>query len=633
MWWLLSNGAETEYIMTYVQHSLWMMIAVCGLSAAASDQVPPGDWAHYGRDPSGIRYSPLNQITKDNVAQLETAWTYRTGDLELMRQKKGTYVFECTPLVIDGTMYIITPYSRAIAIDATTGEERWVFDPLKDNPGEGGILAVRGVSANMREGNRTLFVPVRDGRLYAINPDTGIPIPTFGDGGFVNLRELIGPGGSRAFLSSPPAIFEDVVIQGFGLPDGPADLDSTHLVALDADTGDLRWEFHTIPLPGEFGADTWEDDSGQHRGGTNIWSIMSVDPELGLVFLPGTSPTFDFYGGDRPGANLFGNSVIALDAKTGKRRWHFQTVHHDLWDYDLPAQPVLTDIVVEGKPIRALAQIGKTGFVYVLNRETGEPVWPIEERPVHTDGVPKEHVYPTQPMPTRPPPFSKQSLNADELNNIDPETNAYLRNQFAQYRSEGIFTPPTEQGTIVMPGFHGGGNWSGGCFNPETGLFYVNSTELACMVQVRPGQNRYGHDTTGWLRFRGPNGYPGNAPPWGQLTAIDLNRGEITWQVPLGEFEQLSAKGIPVTGQENFGGPCVTAGGLVFIASTLDAHLRAFDAQTGDVVWKTKLPTGGHAIPVSYLGSDGRQYIAICAGGHTKLGTPAGDTFLAFALP
>jgi quinoprotein glucose dehydrogenase len=615
--------------MPYALRSLLFVLLFLAGNFAAADDLPPGDWAHYGREQSGTRYSPLKQITKDNVDQLKTAWMYHTGDLELMKAKKGRYVFECTPLVIGGVMYIITPYSRAIAIDATTGEERWVFDPLPDQPGEGGVLAARGVSAY---GNK-LFVPVRDGRLYAIDIANGKPISTFGDSGFVNLRKLIGPGGSRAFLSSPPAIFEDVVIQGFGLPDGPADLDSTHLVALDANTGAPLWTFNTIPTRGEFGADTWKGDSGQHRGGANVWSIMSVDPDLGLVYLPATSPTFDFYGGDRPGANLFGNSVIALDAKTGERRWHYQTVHHDLWDYDLPAQPILTDIVVDGKAIRALAQIGKTGFVYVLNRETGEPVWPIEERSVRTDGVPDEQVYPTQPIPTKPPPFSKQGLTADELSNIDPETNAYLRNRFAQYRSEGIFTPPTELGTIVMPGFHGGGNWSGGCYNPDTGLFYVNSTELACMVQVGPADNRYGHDTTGWLRFRGPNGYPGNAPPWGQLSAIDLNHGELVWQVPLGEFEQLTDKGIPVTGQENFGGPCVTAGGLVFIASTLDAHIRAFDAQTGEVLWTAKLPTGGHAVPVSYLGSDGRQYIAVCAGGHTKLGTQAGDAFIAFALP
>jgi quinoprotein glucose dehydrogenase len=612
-----------------VQSCSVVMIALVA-GAAADDG---GDWAHYGRDAYGTRYSPLDQITKDNVAELEVAWTYRTGDLALSKTKKGRYVFECTPLVIDGVMYLITPFSRAIAIDATTGEELWLFDPAPGDPGEGGVLAARGVAAYRRDGHRTLFVPQREGRLHALDLDTGRPMERFGDGGSVNMRKLIGPGGDRAFLSSPPAIIGDVVIQGFGLPDGPADLDTTWLVGLDAVTGAVRWNFNTVPQAGEFGADTWKGGANRNRGGVNVWSMMSVDSELGLVYLPATSPTFDFYGGDRPGANLYGNSVIALDGRTGERRWHFQTVHHDLWDYDLPAQPVLTDIVVDGKPIKALAQIGKTGFVYVLNRETGEPVWPIEERPVPTDGVDGEPVYPTQPFPTKPPAFSKQGLTADELSNIDPETNGYLRTQFAKYRSGGIFTPPTEQGTIVMPGFHGGGNWSGGCYNPETGLFYVNSTELACMVEIRPQQNRYGHGVTGWLRFRDPDGYPGNAPPWGLLNAIDLNRGEIVWQVPLGEFEALSARGVPVTGQENFGGPSVTAGGLVFIASTLDAHLRAFDAATGDVLWKTKLPTGGHAIPVTYIGTDSRQYVAICSGGHTNLGTEAGDTFLAFAVP
>ena len=613
----------------FVRSCFGVMIAFA-MGASADDG---HDWAHHGRDAYGTRFSPLDQITKENVAKLEVAWTYNTGDLALSKNKNGMFVFECTPLVINGVMYIITPFSRAIAIDATTGEQLWLFDPAPGEKGEEGVLAARGVSAFQRDGQNTLFVPQREGQLHALDMKTGLPVTAFGEGGHVNLRKLIGPGGTRAYLSSPPAIVDDVVIQGFGLPDGPADLDSTWLVGLDARTGAVRWKFNTVAQGGEFGADTWKDNGNRHRGGANVWSMMSVDAELGLVYLPVSSPTFDYFGGDRPGANLFGNSVVALDGRTGERRWHFQTVHHDLWDYDLPAQPVLTDIVVDGKPIKAIAQIGKTGFVYVLNRESGEPVWPMEERPVPTDGVKGETVYPTQPFPSKPPAFSKQGLTADDLSSIDSESNVYLRTKLAEFRSDGIFTPPTEQGTIVMPWLTGGGNWSGGSFNPSTGLFYVNSTEKACMVQVRPQDNRYGAGITDFQFFIDPEGYPGNAPPWGALNAIDLNRGEIVWQVPLGEFEELTAKGVPITGQENFGGPSVTAGGLVFIASTLDAHLRAFDSDTGEVLWKAKLPTGGHAIPVTYIGADGRQYVAICAGGHAKLGTEAGDTFVAFALP
>lgn len=361
---------------------------------------------------------------------------------------------------------------------------------------------------------------------------------------------------------------------------------------------------------------------------------MSADPARNLIYLPVSCASFDFFGGDRKGQNLFGNSLVALDTATGERRWHYQLVHHDIWDYDLPAQPILCDLTVDGKAIPAVAQITKMGFVFVFNRETGEPVWPIEERPVPASTLPEEAAWPTQPFPTRPPAFSKQGLTIDDLSNIDPGTNAKLRERFEQYRSEGIYTPPSEEGSIVMPGFHGGGNWSGGAFDPETQRLYINTTEVACIAQMKRSDRLslpYVHQ--GWTRFRDDNGYPANAPPWGKLVCIDLSAGSISWEVPLGEHEELTAKGVPQTGQENIGGATVTAGGLVFIASTPDHMFRAFHSGTGEVLWETKLPAPGYAAPMSYT-VDGRQYVAIAAGGGHKNGLlqPDSDTVVAFAL-
>lgn len=613
------------------------LFTIISLQANAQTIPSDGDWTVHGREPFGSRYSPLAQINKSNVKGLKEAWSISTGELSNpdFIFEDHHWVFECTPLVVKNRVFVITPVSRVLALDGVTGDELWSYDPDLDLSRQG-MLASRGVAYWSDGDDERIFLPVRDGRLFCLNAIDGKPIHTFGNQGFINLKEEGGIGGGKIFISSPPVIYKDIVIQGFGMPDGASSdpIYAVPLMAFNVHTGEKVWEFYTIPQEGDFGTETWENDSWKDRGCSSIWTIMTLDPERGIVYLPVSTPHFDFYGGDRHGDNLFSDCVVALDAATGKYIWHYQTVHHDVWDYDLPAPPNLVDIEVDGETVPAVAQIGKTGFVYLLNRETGKPVFPIEEKPVPASDVKGEMTSKTQPMPDRPPAFSTQGLSEENLSRIDEETYQYVLKEFRKYRSEGIFTPPSLQGSIVFPGFHGGGNWSGGAVNLETGMLYVNSTELACTITVEEDESkRSGFKHLGWPRFRDQNGYPANAPPWGQLTKIDLNKGEIVWQKPLGEFEELSKRGIPITGQENFGGASVTAGGLVFIASTMDGCLRAFDEDTGEELFKTKLKAAGFAIPVTYLGADGKQYVAVCAGGGGKIGTPRGDFVQAFCLP
>jgi quinoprotein glucose dehydrogenase len=608
-------------------------LALAAVSELFAQESAPGagDWPRHARDAAATRFSPLTQIDTSNVARLERAWTFHTGDLFTEENLKSRNVFQCTPLVVEGKMFVITPLCRAIALDPATGKEIWSFDPKMDPRSAG---AARGLAFWNSGGESRIILPVRDGRIFSIDAKTGKPDPSFGDNGFISLRKLYPDAASDIVISSPPSVFRDLFIQGCSLSDSWHKVAPAPLTAFDVRTGRVVWTFNTIPAAAdEFGADTWANESWLGRGGANVWSTTSIDEERGIIYLPATAANFDFYGGDRHGANLFSCSVVALDAATGKRLWHYQTIHHDLWDYDLPAAPVLADITVAGRRIPALAQIGKTGFVYVLNRVTGEPVWPIEEHPVPVSDVPGEQAWPTQPFPTKPPPFSPQRLTEENLSQISSTSREDGLALINQYRNEGLFTPPSLRGSVVFPGFHGGGNWSGAALDPRTGRLYINSTEVACaVVLVQNDNSPFGFKHTGWLRLRDREGYPINAPPWGQLTAIDLNQGELVWQKPLGEFEELTERGIPPTGQENFGGATVTAGGLVFIASTMDEHLRAFDAETGEILFKVKLDAAGYAAPVSYeIG--GRQYIAICAGGGGKLGTEPGDSVIAFALP
>ncbi|MBI1387967.1 MAG: PQQ-binding-like beta-propeller repeat protein [bacterium] len=619
--------------MTGLSRRLALAILLAAFTAVAGAN--EGEWTHYARDQHATRYSPLTRINKQNVSRLERAWVHRTGDIA---DEKSAHYFECTPLMIDGAVYVMTTFSRLQALDALSGELLWEFNPdppLSQRETGAGGLASRGVAYWKDGGDERIFLPVRDGRLYSIDLKTHRPDPAFGDNGCLNLREGLPNDGDFYFLSAPPAVCGDLIVPPYGENDWNRKNPQIPLRAFNARTGELVWSFNTVPQnENEFGADTWEGDSNVDRGGGNVWAMISADVERGLLFVPVSTPNYDFYGGDRPGQNLFTDSLVALELKTGKRVWHFQAVHHDLWDYDLPAQPILLDLTMNGKTIPAVAQCGKTGFIYVLNRETGESLFPIHEKPVPASGVPGESAWPTQPFPEKPPAVSRQLFDENEVTGLDEETHEYILNKLHELRSEGIFTPPSLKGTIVLPGLHGGCNWSGGAASPD-GMLYVNTTEFPYLIPMKkaPEGREFAYLNAGGAPFRDQNGYPAIKPPWGELVKLDLNRGEIVWRQPLGEFAELTARGIPPTGQENFGGPTVTASGLVFIASTPDAKIRAFDAENGAVLWRDQMEAAGFAAPITYLGSDGEQYVVICAGGGCKPGAePLGDYVIAYRL-
>jgi len=403
------------------------------------------------------------------------------------------------------------------------------------------------------------------------------------------------------------------------------------LRAYDARTGALLWTFDTIPQPGESGHDTWAGDSWKNRSGCNPWAPISVDAEHGIFYVPVGAPNSDKYGGDRHGDNLYGNSILALDALTGKLRWHFQTVHHDLWDYDPPAMPNVVDLEIDGKVLPAVAAVGKTGFVYLFNRLTGEPVFPIEERPVPASDIEGEQASPTQPFPTKPPPFSRQYFTANDLHAIDASSDKQLREEFLNYRSTGIFTPPSKEGSIVLPGQSGGGNWSGASVTPD-GTLYVTANDLPYVSRIEKMKGPYGAQPRAG-HFRGKDGHPAIKPPWGTLTKIDLVKGELVWQKPLGDFDELSPGDTPDTGQTNFGGATATGGGLIFVAASMDGKFRAYDSMTGNILYETQLEAAGYGAPITYLGADGQQYVAIFAGGGGKAGTRKGDYLIAFTVP
>ena len=617
------------------------LVLVCALlfcRAILADDPAGENWMCVGGDRGCQRYSRLDQINRDNVAQLEVAWTFHTGELTRPRQK----TIECTPLVIDGTMYVTTGHLRVVALNAATGEELWSFDPFEKHKAAG-PLASGGVNRGLAywsdpddEKTRRIIHGTSDGRLFSFDAKTGELDPKFGTDGIKDLREDLqreiaqlgyGP-------TSAPAICGDVIIIGVSNGEGPGDAAPGDLRAFDVRTGKQAWRFHTIPQPGEFGHDTWDGDSWKNRGGANAWGGLSVDVERNLVFAGLGSAAFDFYGGDRHGQNLFANCTIALDAKTGERRWHFQTLRHDLWDHDIPVYPNLVTVQHDGKEVAAVAQVTKTGYVYLFDRETGEPLFEIEEQPVAASDIPDEQAWPTQPVPVKPPPFSVQHFDESNVTDIGAENREYVLNELRKVRNGVAFNPPSLQGTVVIPGYHGGANWSGASFDPTTGLLYVNSNNVPNIITLEEAspnaKYRYRHQ--GYIQFRDQEGYPAIKPPWGVLTAINLNTGAFAWQVPLGEYEELKERGVPKTGTETFGGTIVTAGGLVFIAGTKDEKFRAFDKSTGDVLWEHQLDAGGYATPSTYS-VDGRQYVVIAAGGAGKLRTKAGDAFVVFALP
>jgi quinoprotein glucose dehydrogenase len=612
---------------------------------------PDREWRHYGGDAGGTKYSSLKQINRSNIAGLKPAWTYRTGDVSDGKTLPVRSTFEATPIVVDGVMYVTTPFCRLIALDAETGKELWVFDPKLDKNKLYFSLYVNRGPAYWTDGKRArLFFGTLNGRLYSVDAATGKADADFGDNGSIDLRAGMADKFPQASygMSSPPAIYKNLVICGSRVPDGEPRGPNGDVRAFDVATGKLAWRFHVIPRDGEYGSDTWPAGSRENRGGANAWSVLSVDPERGLVFLPLTSPATDSFGGDRKGRNLFGDALVALDAATGKRVWHFQTIHHNIWDYDLPAQPNLVTVKRGGQLVPAVAQVTKVGFTFLFDRTNGKPLFDIEEKGVPASHIPGEAAWPTQPFPLKPPPFARQSFRPDELTDVTPESRAECAKLIDGAEIGSLYTPLGLKPTLVFPGADGGANWGGASFDPETQTLYVNSMDVGRIVRMeKRGGNSdipYRSRSLGSVdsRFWDSNMNPCQKPPWGHLTAIDLNKGEFRWRSVLGMVDRLAQKGLPPTGSVNLGGSIVTAGGLVFIAATNDKRFRAFDKDTGKELWVIKLPASGHATPMTYQGKKTKkQFVVIAAGGGNKYNTiheadlegAFSDALIAFALP
>lgn len=614
---------------------IFALIYPCLVFTAIADPIPDTDWNTYLGDVESRQHSALSQITKANVAQLEVAWEYRTGG------RPGQ--IQCNPLVLDGVLYGISPSMHAFALDAATGEERWTTDLTEGRSGAG---ANRGFAQwTDPNGKRRLFVSVgRD--LIALDPDTGELIRTFGDKGRVDLRRGLGVNPSNLWVTAttPGVVFDDLLVLGTRVSEGhPAA--PGHIRAYDVRSGAIRWTFHTIPQPGEYGYATWPAGAYRRVGGANSWAGMSLDAERGLVFAPTGAAAYDFYGADRLGQNLFANCLLALDARTGERRWHFQTVHHDLWDRDLPAPPNLITIQRDGEAIDAVAQMTKNAYLFVFDRETGEPLFRIEETDSPPSDLPGETAWPTQPVPSKPQPFSRHAFTEEDITQRTTEAHAQALETWKSLRKGHPYEPPSAGGTLIFPGYDGGGEWGGAAFDPETGWLYVNASEIPwilTMIPLAPEQRARMQlpesfddapwfRSTGYNRFEDEEGYPAIAPPWGTLNAIDLSGGTIAWKVTLGHLPEAGYPGVERTGAENYGGPIVTAGGLIFIGATKDEKFRAFDKHSGALLWETALPFGAYATPATYA-VDGKQYVVVAAGGG-KMGTKPGDTYVAFTLP
>ena len=636
----------------------WLSCALVLLASAIVGQ-QNGEWLAYGRDTGGERYSPLEDINRKNVASLRIAWTFRTGDAYQPPRGRPT-AFEATPLYVDGTLYLSTPLGRVIALDPVTGRERWVFDARVPRDAGYGDFASRGVSTWQRGRERRIYVATIDARLIALNAATGQPVQGFGNAGTVDLRPglRIGPSGFADYqVTSPPAVIGNTIVVGSAIQDGATTREpSGEVRAFDAVTGAMKWRWDPIPQDSSAaGADTWKNGSATRTGAANVWSVMVADPARNLVFVPTSSPSPDYYGGERLGDNLFANSVVALRGDTGARVWHFQTVHHDLWDYDVASPPILFNWRKDGRTVAAIAVASKTGHVFVLDRQTGRPLIPIEERAVPKSDVPGEQASPTQPFPTAPRSLARTSLTADEAWGLTDEDRAWCRETIRTLRADGFFTPPSLKGTIVVPGNIGGMAWGGMAHDRVNDLLVMPVNNLAAEVRIIPRdaieEQRNAGRLDGDFELHVQRGtpyaivrrlviapktlLPCTPPPWGTLTAVRTATGEIAWQVPLGRFPGTgSAPDAAQWGSIALGGPIVTAGGLVFTAGTLEAAIYAFDVQTGRQLWTGQLPTSARATPMTYRGPDGRQYIVISAGGHgTQIGPPLGDHLVAFALP
>lgn len=621
---------------------LFRIVLSAALAATLSAQT---DWPVYGHDAGGLRYSPLKQVNTANVSTLQRAWTYHTGELPPPKTQDSprAIAFEATPLMIGNTLYVSTQSNRVIALDPETGREIWIYDPHAKWQGEPGIRAHRGVAywpGDKGTPPRILYGTL-DGRLIALNAKTGKPIPGFGKEGEVNLRAGVGDQFPDSIygVTSPPAIYRDLAITGSEVPESPGLGPSGDIRAWDVRSGKMVWQFHTVPQPGEPGHETWEGDGWKNRTGVNTWSIMTVDAERGMLFLPIGSPAFDFYGGDRKGQNLYGNCLVALEARTGKLLWYYQFVHHDVWDYDPPAPPALITVHRDGRDIPAVVEVTKMGLVFILDRLTGKPLYPVEEQPAPKSDVPGEATWPTQPVPLKPPPLSRSSVTRDEISDVTPETHKFCMDLFNKLENHGRYTPFGTKPTLVLPGTLGGATWSGVSFDPGLGYIFVNANETGAqgfmeeMPKGSPIRYRRWSAAGGYARFWDPNLWPCVKPPWGTLTAINVNTGEVAWRVPLGIVEALEAKGVHNTGTSNIGGGIATAGGLVFIAATNDQRFRAFDSRTGQVLWTAEIDGSGHATPMTFQGHDGKQYVVIAAGGGGQFGSAPADALIAFTLP
>jgi glucose dehydrogenase len=603
---------------------------------AAPQRKTDTDWPSFGRDPGAQRYSPLTQITPQNVSQLQPAWSFDTGVTNL----------QVTPIVIDGLMYL-SGGTSVFALEPETGKEIWRYDPKSK-------VARRGVAYWPGDGTLRprLFAGVADGRLVSLDAKTGEPVATFGDRGFVDLKAGVRGVDGPYMLESPAVVYKNVVITGGANTEGEPSLGLYgDIRGWDARTGRHLWSFHTVPRPGEPGVETWEGESWKNRSGTNAWTYMTLDADRGLVFAGTGSPTSDFYGADRKGKNLYANSLLALDANTGKLVWFQQLVHHDIWDWDLPAAPTLIEVKKNGRRIPAVAQMTKMSTLFIFDRRNGEPVFGMEERQVPQTDLPGEETSPTQPFPLRPAPLSRTTFDpATDLYALTPEHAKYCRDLWDDNRmfTRGMFTPPTVDRTMVtFPSTLGGGNWSGLSYDPVRGLLFTNIMNLGQVARMERRADGAGGPvpvgmeykrTSPWgnayARFWNPETkVPCSSPPFGELVAVDVNSGSVAWRVPLGVFDELKARGYDKTGTPNIGGTIVTSSGVVFVGATIDKRFRAFNAQTGALLWETMLDASAHATPMTFMGRDHRQYVVAAASGDGLLGSPPGRRIVAFALP
>ncbi|MEX2582837.1 MAG: pyrroloquinoline quinone-dependent dehydrogenase [Gemmatimonadota bacterium] len=619
-----------------------LAVATSFATSAAQQGARDGQWPTYGGDSGSTKYAVLDQIDESNVEDVRVVWEWQSPDNAVLAANPdlGGGSFKATPLMVDGVLFIRTSLSIVSAIDAATGRELWSFDPRSYEAGRPTNLGFnsRGVAYWSDGDEARIFLATGDSNLWALDARTGAPLTGFGDGGRIELTDgLRRPVPDRAYtVMSPPLVIRDVVVVGSSISDGPQQMTAPpgDVRAFDVRTGEQRWIFGTIPQAGEFGNETWEDGGWEYTGNTNVWSVMSADEELGLVYLPIGTPTNDWYGGHRIGDNLFAESLVAVDAETGERVWHYQLVHHGVWDYDLPAAPTLIDITVDGRPIEAVAQITKQGFVYVFDRRTGEPVWPIVERPVPQSDVPGERLSPTQPFPTRPAPYERQGITKDDIVDYTSEIRAEAEEILSQFDYGSLFHPPSLRGTINVPGWFGGANWQGASVDPETGWMYVPSRTGPIVVQLVPAdpeRSDFRYVRGGTTGIAGPRGLPLLKGPHSRLTAIDLNTGDHVWQIPLGDGvrQRIIDLGAPDPGPQGGGGstgPLLTAT-LLFVghAGARDGHedapdaLLALDKATGRQIHAIELPAEASGTPMTYM-ADGRQFIVVATSGGGRAG-------------